>query len=716
MVNSRLQYFAEKHDILKHFQLGFRKGRGTIDNIVILENDILKHLETGVKSLAVFVDLEKAYDLLRIISLLSKLHSTGLRGNILNFIKNFLINRTFQVKVGNEKSDSFTSENGLPQGSILSPILFNFMIHDIPKCKSVNVNKLLYADDCVIWTHGLDMKEMSLKIQTYLTELNNWFNLWGLRISHQKTTPILFSRGRKEEDFRLFLGDHELKNENQYRYLGVIFDKSLTWRPHLQDVALRCKKKLNVLKALTHSKFCQSIQDLIRIYRSLIRSLIDYACEAYDSASKSAKRVLDSVQYQALKICSLSKQGTSLKTLLVEFGEMPLEIRREMLTIRLRKRVESMPNHPMKSGLTPCWQFDLCKISNSREPFGLRSQNLPGELKQSIECNSIPPNLPFWKWQLPYVSTTISKSLSKSDNPAFLKQYSLEIINTRWTNYLHIYTDGSKDPASGKVAAAFYVPYFKYKEYKRMKNDSSVYRSELAAIILALNWAKQLHDIIGVVIFSDSLSALQSIKAQNEDNFIVEILTLCTHLHYKGISINLEWIPGHCDISGNEVADTAAKHALHNTVIDIENKLNKNEFNYKLKQYCYNKWQYQWENKTISPLKALQQNVRKPFQCFLKNRRAESIIHCLRMSNISLNESLLKVNMHETGLCEFCPVPETIQHFLCFCPKYIIARTMMLAETETHENDILNLLTSSNPSHQRALVNFVLRSQRLVYY
>ena len=161
------------------------------------------------------------------------------------------------------------------------------------------------------------------------------------------------------------------------------------------------------------------------------------------------------------------------------------------------------------------------------------------------------------------------------------------MINTRWSNYLHIYTDGSKDPVSGKVAAAFYVPYFKYKECKRMQNDSSVYRSELAAIILALNWTNQLHDIIGVVIFSDSLSALQSIKAQNEDTFIVEILTLCTHSQYKGIPINLEWIPGHCDITGNEVADTAAKHALHNPVIDIKNKLNKNKFNSKLKQYCY---------------------------------------------------------------------------------------------------------------------------------
>ena len=205
--------------------------------------DILKNMETGVKSLAVFIDLLRAYDILRIKGLLTKLHRLGLKGNMLNFLKNFLINRTFQVKIGKEKSNTFSSYNGLPQGSILSPLLFNLMIHDIPKCASNKVQNLLYADDCVIWTSGNDIREMTLLIQTYLSILNNWFSSWGLKISQQKTTPVLFSRGRKDH-FKLSLGENELENATQYRYLGVIFDNKLTWRPHLQDVALRCRKKL----------------------------------------------------------------------------------------------------------------------------------------------------------------------------------------------------------------------------------------------------------------------------------------------------------------------------------------------------------------------------------------------------------------------------------------------------------------------------------------
>ena len=109
MVDNRLKIFVEKHHLLIDFQHGFRKGRGTIDNIVHLENDILKNLETGVKSLAVFIDLLRAYDILRIKGLLTKLHRLGLKGNMLYFLKSFLPNRTFQVKIGKEKSNTFTS-------------------------------------------------------------------------------------------------------------------------------------------------------------------------------------------------------------------------------------------------------------------------------------------------------------------------------------------------------------------------------------------------------------------------------------------------------------------------------------------------------------------------------------------------------------------------------------------------------------------------------
>ena len=188
-------------------------------------------------------------------------------------------------------------------------------------------------------------------------------------------------------------------------------------------------------------------------------------------------------------------------------------------------------------------------------------------------------------------------------------------------------------------------------------------------------------------------------------------MSQCTNLCFRGISISLEWIPGHCDIIGNEIADKAAKQAIQNLDIDIKNKLNKSEFNYVLNHYYDQKWQALWEE-TNSPLKILQPKVHKTYKSFIKNKRGEQIIHCLRMGNIGLNENLHKVNRHETGLCDSCKIPETIEHFLCHCQRYIITRAMMIAEADTHEENILNLLTSQNVFQQRALVNFVDRSQR----
>ena len=140
----------------------------------------------------------------------------------------------------------------------------------------------------------------------------------GTKISHQQTTPVLFSRGRKDH-FKLFLGENELESATQYRYLGVIFDNKLTCRPHLQDVALRCRKKLNILKVLAHSKLIYMTFYPFTSINTIHHGL--YACEAYDSASDSVKNILNSIQYEALRIFSRSK-------------------RREMLFIRLRKRVD----------------------------------------------------------------------------------------------------------------------------------------------------------------------------------------------------------------------------------------------------------------------------------------------------------------------------------------------------------------------------------------
>ena len=148
-------------------------------------------------------------------------------------------------------------------------------------------------------------------------------------------------------------------------------------------------------------------------------------------------------------------------------------------------------------------------------------------------------------------------------------------------------------------------------------------------------------------------------------------------------------------------------------IINPHNKINITELNSVLRSHFTTKWQKKWEE-TDSPLKYIQKRVSDTYQCVLRSRSSESVLHCLRTGNIGLNEDLKKWNQHDTGLCSNCGRPETVLHFLMECPIYLIERTMMLVETNfTQISDILILLKSSNPVHQKALVDFVTRTQRL---
>ena len=175
----------------------------------------------------------------------------------------------------------------------------------------------------------------------------------------------------------------------------------------------------------------------------------------------------------------------------------------------------------------------------------------------SMQFTKIPP----WHLCRPevHVSVELHKTISKSDN-TFLQHYlTLEHINIKWKNNLHIYTDGSRDPLNGNATASFYIPGMKIVQGKRMQDFTSSYRAELAAIVLALRWLDEANVYNKVVVLSDSLSALQAIKENKEENFVKEIIVLTTGLKYRGILICLEWIPSHCGIIGNETADFYAK-------------------------------------------------------------------------------------------------------------------------------------------------------------
>ena len=244
----------------------------------------------------------------------------------------------------------------------------------------------------------------------------------------------------------------------------------------------------------------------------------------------------------------------------------------------------------------------------------------------------------------------------------------------------------------------------------RLAYASSSMKTELAAIVLA-TWLDQLQLYTGAVIFSDSLSGLTAMKNATNDNFVHEILITLSHLRQKHITVNFEWIPAHCGLQNNEKVDYFAKLGLSNR-IEIHNKTSFSSEKSKVLQKTNEEWQQRWQ-KTEYPLKQIQPTVPSNFSSSL-TRNEEKIIHRLRTGVMGLNEDLHKIGLHDNGYCNECSDLETVQHFLISCPKYIIPRAMLIAESNlAHSGLIMTLLKSTNPNIERALVRFVQRTKRL---
>ena len=141
------------------------------------------------------------------------------------------------------------------------------------------------------------------------------------------------------------------------------------------------------------TKGFNTYKNLLLIYRAIIRSTIDYGCEAYDSACKGTKNTLNSIQNQALSICLGFLKGTSLQTLLVESGEMPLDLRRKMLAQKFRILVENEESQPLSHSVEDCWQYHYALSNSKRPPFGQRTSPVEGIDPGPIEKTPIESHL-----------------------------------------------------------------------------------------------------------------------------------------------------------------------------------------------------------------------------------------------------------------------------------------------------------------------------------
>ena len=347
MINVRLVWYLETNNLISPVQSGFRSERSTNDNLVRLETFIRDAFVKKEHVVAVFFDLEKAYDTTWKYGILRDLHELGVKGRLANFLESFLAERSIQVRVGSTLSDTFRLSQGVPQGSILSTTLFNIKINSIMNCLDPKTDGSLNVDDFCMCYRSKSMRTIERHLQQCINRIEDWALHNGFKFSKSKTQCVHFCQLRKvHDDPELYLYGSLIPVVDDFKFLGLIFDRKLSFIPHIKYLKAKCLKAMNLLKVLSHTNWGADRTVLLQLYRSLIRSKLDYGSIVYGSARKSYLMMLDTVHHQGLRLALGAFRTSPVESLYVEAEEPSLYLRREKLALQYAIRLAANPSNP----------------------------------------------------------------------------------------------------------------------------------------------------------------------------------------------------------------------------------------------------------------------------------------------------------------------------------------------------------------------------------
>ena len=256
IVHRRLYDFLIKNKLLYISQYGFRNGYSTIHAITELVGNIIKGFDTKQFTLALFIDLSKAFDTLDQNKLLNKLSTYGVRGIALDWFKSYLTNRKLYVKYNDVQSQLYNIEYGIPQGSVLGPLLFLLYTNDMHMCLKSS-KTLLFADDTTLYVTGDNVVSLVDIIKNGINILVDWFRANKLTLNLGKTTCVLFKpKGKRGTNYNIDIkiDNEEIAVTNHCKFLGLDIDENLDWSYHINAMCLKLAKNMYLLNGL--KKFC----------------------------------------------------------------------------------------------------------------------------------------------------------------------------------------------------------------------------------------------------------------------------------------------------------------------------------------------------------------------------------------------------------------------------------------------------------------------------
>ena len=706
----------------------------TDDQLVSLVQAAFAAWEESRDLLIISFDVEKAFDSVWREALLFKLKRLGVDGHFLMLMFHYCKGRTMRVRVGVTLSDLFPLFLGVPQGAVLSPILFLCFVYDLPMCIPRGVSSPQFADDtnlylalpraqCNARKRALDLAQLALD------RLADWFSAWHLKLEPSKTKALVCTRESKTKalvgDISLRLYDHTLKfPQTPIRHLGAWLDVHLNFDHHTDVKIDLAKPRIQILKLISGASWGIPIATRLRFYTMWIRPVVETGSVALSQMYKTTALKYDNFQRQALRVC-LGTKRASLQALEAITGTESMSIRRLKRWAALGSKLSRLRDCPLAARWSEYCKSPLQRIKWPRlscqpirkihpSPF-LLARGILSELQMTSQDKQ-PLPLPLAldpRPCLPPYWPSFGAAGTRSPGQAVAALlYTRSLIDSHISaGRAVVVSDGSvrpfPDPNGGggggvvlswdgdspADSASFFAGF--------LVDSVGV---ELTAILRALilfSASAKPPLCSGVTVLADCQQAV--LLAQHPDPPAPDYWSLMNKIgeetrkiQSEGWDVIFDWIPGHVGFWMNEMADSLARQFLSDPslprfLLPPSLSTAKRFSSARLDQWVAQMW---WDNycdeheNTQSRLGRNQKLLSRPPIIIrilppATSTRTRSVIYRLLLGAATTNRVMFHCHRSPTKDCSHCPgTRDSVEHRICDCPGHQDARLELSAVLE----------------------------------
>ena len=364
IIYDQVKAFIDENKLFFKSQSGFRSLHSTVTALLEATNDWAYNIDCGNVNAVVFLDLKKAFDTVDHEILVSKLNAYGIRHGANDWFKSYLSDRTQKSLVNGFLSEDRFISCGVPQGTILGPLLFLLYINDLPNCLK-HSHPRMFADDTHLTYSAANVHDIDQNLNQDLKSVSEWLAANKLTLNTSKTEFMLIGSRQRIRTFHssptLTINETPIKRVDCVKSLGLNIDENLSWNKHIDKISKKIASGIGALKRMR--PFVPS-STLKYIYSSIIQPHFDYCCVVWDNCSKSSADKLQKLQNRAARILTFSSYDTNADLLIKKLGWRKLDSQRKIQKVTMV--------YKSLNGLNPDYLQPLFNYRNSVINYTLR--------------------------------------------------------------------------------------------------------------------------------------------------------------------------------------------------------------------------------------------------------------------------------------------------------------------------------------------------------